>query len=337
MTKPPPVPVSRLNRADLVRDLGWTNAAVQWREIKSVQAPDAERHVYLLEQTGTKPLIVKHEPGVEAVRFEAMVDCYTQLASAFEPGGRCQMAPMVLARPEQRLLVLEHVAGPTAHARLAAADVGLDRRDAVIQACAGWLRQLHDRAGQTGAHLPGFTGAALLRRVRRRAREVRDGGREVVFPKRFLGLCALLHRVIGDADGAPCRQGLRHGDAHARNFIFGGAALCAIDPLPREVGPVAFDLTRFMTRLAYSFGGDPDAEAPGPAGLAGLPKVDWQALEAGYGAAIETDPVVRALLCQQLFNDWLGMPAARDARSPSQQRRITQIATMFEAIRDSLA
>lgn len=326
MPQTSPVLLQGLSLDALAHDLGLAPARVQWRQIKSVKTEREDRQVLLLEHDDDAKLVVKQEPGLSARRFDSLLESYGTLGRALGDDGAFRMVPVILARPEDRLVVLAHVPGLTAHARLEAAEIGLDQRAEVIESCAAWLGQLH-RASSVG--VTAFEGGDVLHRVRKFARDVREGVRPVAYPKRFLGLCAFMHKAVRGAEGAPRQQALRHGDAHSRNFIFGAEALFAVDPTPRGAGPVALDIARYMTRLAYSFG-----VAEEGAGHAGLARADWQALATGYEHPWEDDPVLTVFLGLQLLNDWVQMPDAREQRTSSQQHRLSRLVTMFQLLRE---
>lgn len=315
-----------LGRERVAQALGIAPDRARWRLIKSAAA----REVFLLEGTDCDPLVVKYDDDVSQVRFGELLSCYRSLERVMGRDGAFRMVPLVWADAENRVLALKYVPGLTAYARLEAAEIDFDSRADVLRHCGAWLRQLHQSASDTPQP---FDGEGMLKRVRRVAKTIRSGSQEVAYPKKFLGICAFMHHVKRGAQGRPCRHGARHGDFHSRNVVFGrDGPLYALDPAPRDTGPVAFDVARFMTRLGYSFG----LARTQPRGLAGLPAADWVALSAGYGHPCQDDPVVHFLLCHQLFNDWLQMPVEKEHRSASQQRRIERIVSMFEVLRQQL-
>ncbi|WP_420004149.1 phosphotransferase [Arenibacterium sp. LLYu02] len=327
MTHPSPLP----QVLGLLRDQGLVGAQTPWRLLKSVETPGEERKVYLLSPLQGPALIVKHMPALAEATFATLDQTYRTLAAALPAEGGNRMAPLVHVDAAARVMVFTHESGLTAHARLEAAEISLDSRAEVIRAMGAWLRQLHDGGGVEAPREVSFDGGDILRRTRRLAREVRAGQRAVAQPKRFLGLCAFVHQVLEAAQGARCIEGLRHGDPHGRNFIFAKDALVAIDPIPRGVGPVAWDIARLTTRLVYSLG--PTAEAGSTEGLARLAPQDWEALATGYGQDWRSDPVLKAFLCRQALADWSLLPAERSARSAAQQRRLERVVGLVAQLR----
>lgn len=323
-------PISLPDPEGLLRDLGLDPDRARWRLLKAVEAPGEERTVYLLDHPQSAALIVKHMPALAGDTFETLRQTYRALSEALPPEGPYRMAPLVHVADAAAVMVLAHIGGPTAHARLEAAEIGLDRRAEVIGQIGAWLRRLHDGGAEPAREVP-FDGGGILRRARRLAREVREGRRQVAQPNRFLGLCAHVHQVIAEAEGRHCREGLRHGDPHGRNFIFAPDALVAIDPIPRGVGPVVWDIARLATRLVYSFG--LAEEASSDPGLAGLAPSDWAALAAGYGVDWRADPVLKVYLCGQALTDWSLLPADRSLRSPAQQRRLERVVALIAQLR----
>lgn len=327
MTHPSPLP----QVLGLLRDEGLVGAETPWRLLKSVETSGEERTIYLLTPAQGPALIVKHMPTLADATFATLEQTYRTLAAALSTEGRNRMAPLLHVDAAARVMVFPHVSGLTAHARLEAAEISLDSRAEVIRAMGAWLRQLHDGGGVEVPREVSFDGSDILRRARRLAREVRAGQRAVAQPKRFLGLCAFVHQVLEAATEARCTEGLRHGDPHGRNFIFATDALVAIDPIPRGVGPVAWDIARLVTRLVYSLG--PAAEAGSAEGLAGLSPQDWEALEAGYGQDWRSDRVLKAFLCRQALADWSLLPAERSIRSAAQQRRLERVVGLVAQLR----
>jgi hypothetical protein len=316
-----------LDRDAVVRALGLNPDQATWRLIKSVSTEREQREVLLLDHTDRSSLVVKHEPRGSEEHFAQLLGCYRALEGATKGSRAFHMAPLVWADSERQILVLDHVPGLTAYARLQASEIELDTRADVLCQCGAWLRHLHSETSVVQ-----FDGNGMLRRVRRFAQRIRNAEHEAAYPKKFLGICAFMHQLMRAADGAACKYGLRHGDAHSRNFIFGRDGLYSIDPLPRGDGPVALDVARFMTRLGYSFG----VERAGERGLAGLNAADWVAFGSGYGQPCQDDPVLHVFFCHQLFNDWLQIPAKKELRAQSEQRRIERILMMFQTLRDQL-
>ncbi len=200
--------------SDIAEILGLLPADMTIHLIKEARQAVGRRQVFRVSVPGRTSLIVKSEPAVSEAEFAHVVENYQALSAALGETGANRIVPLLHCRDAGRVLVMEYVSGLTAFARLEAAELGLDDRTEVLRRCGAWLAQAH---AATESEVMTFDGAALLRRTRRLARAVRNGKRDVVFAKRFLGLCALIHRLVHAAESGAQRLVRLHGDPQPRN------------------------------------------------------------------------------------------------------------------------
>ncbi|MFV1603794.1 aminoglycoside phosphotransferase family protein [Phaeobacter sp. JH20_36] len=207
-------------------------------------------------------------------------------------------SPDVLWRDQDSAVVLmDFVQGDTAYRELAMTEYGFGDRAEVLRRIGHAVAELH-RVSDAGDMQ--FWPKPFLKQVSARAEAVRAGEFQVLKPKRYLGLCALLHREARRARAQTFRGALEHGDLHLRNILMCDGEVSFIDysnhdgTFPqRDIADIW--LSNCPDHLA--------AEGRTP-GFGGVAKADWAAFEDGYGAELTTDPIFRFFFTWRLFKLW---------------------------------
>jgi Ser/Thr protein kinase RdoA (MazF antagonist) len=217
------------------------------------------------------------------------------------------------------------VPGDSGRKALAWARFGLgDRRD-ILRRCGRYAAALH-RGGmdQTGGFRPG----RFLGKVSERAAKVREGAVAMPRPKRFLGLCAYLHRAGRRCRNAPAQLCRTHGDFHLLNLIVTDDRLTAIDFRSRGRDHGYRDLARFWLNAGDAF----DPTGSEALGFAGLPLADLQAFEEGYGRRAHEDPVFVFLFAVQMYGEWCKLAGPGGKLRPDQRQQLNRLTSRLDAL-----
>ena len=285
--------------------------------------------IVLLAQTGRdQGYVLKYEPGLSAADFRRASDAIVQAQIAMVPETTYKVPQQFWSSEKERARLLEFVPGPTAFDRLDYAQNPAQQRADVLQDCAGWLAQFH-KATMELAEPSDQQSSSLVwmgRVARNLASQTRQGALSPHAPRMFLGLCAMIHRMLRAAEGHDVLTASLHGDPHLRNFIYGSDGFYAVDLTGRGRGPVELDIVRLMTRLAYWF-----EPAPGRAGLGGIAERDWDNLATGYGRDLRDTPILTLCLAFQILRDW----SRQTTNESREKRRLAAIMNMFRCLRDA--
>ncbi|WP_242407071.1 phosphotransferase family protein [Phaeobacter sp. S60] len=222
-------------------------------------------------------------------------------------------SPDVLWRDQDSAVVLmDFVQGETAYRELAMTEYGFGDRAEVLRRIGCAVAELH-RVSDAGDMQ--FWPKPFLKQISARAETVRAGKFQVLKPKRYLGLCALLHREARRARKQTFRGALEHGDLHLRNILMCDSEVSFIDYSnhdgifpQRDIADIW--LSNCPDHLA--------AEGRTP-GFGGVARADWAAFEEGYGAELTTDPIFRFFFTWRLFKLWSAL-----GRKRSEPRQRTQ-------------
>ncbi|MEP2717550.1 phosphotransferase [Pseudophaeobacter sp.] len=121
---------------------------------------------------------------------------------------------------------MEFAPGGTAFRALEATEYGLGDRGEMLQAIGQAVAALH-RVSGVGKRQ--FWPKPFLTRIFDRAQAVRSGQIQLPRHHKFLGLCALLHRLGRVARGQSFDAAVEHGDLHLRNILIGAETTSFID------------------------------------------------------------------------------------------------------------
>ncbi|ATE91255.1 serine/threonine protein kinase [Phaeobacter gallaeciensis] len=235
-------------------------------------------------------------------------------------------SPSILWRDRDRVVVLMDFAeGDTAYRALSMSEYGFGERADVLRRIGHAVAALH-RVSDVGERR--FWPKSFLKQVSTRAEAVRAGQFQVLKPKKFLGLCALLHRAGRSARGQVFRGAVEHGDLHLRNIMMSDTEVSFIDYSnhkgifpQRDIADIW--LSNCPDHLA------PNGRQPGFGGIA---SADWVAFEDGYGMQLTADPLFRFFFIWRLFKLW----SALAARPSDQHRRTTEVVAGAQNVLEQL-
>lgn len=293
----------------------------QFHTLKQLSDGQIDRLVARVDCSGGNRFVVKLEPTLGA---EALLELETKqrdLSEHFAQFDGFDIVPFLAVDAASGGVVMPYLEGVSAYGLMRLTDIGLESRYEILFRLAQWLSVLH-RAPQGGSET--YDAWHHVKKARHFARQLRSEQRAFVFPKRFLGLCALIHRLARRATGEQSTPVRLHGDPQLRNFILTDDCVTGIDVSRRLSGDGRSDLAWLVSRLAYSFPAAQTDAAAAPVSVA-----DWGALEKGYGAAFAQDPVFRLELASRMLFDWTRLPAKRQDRSSSEQRRAKQLVELL--------
>ena len=300
---------------DLAGAIGLPDPAGWQPEILSLRDDDrVSRIVLRMARPDCDPLVLKHEERPrDADRSEARIRDYTARQSLFAaraaPG--LHLPAILAASPDNQTCVMEMFEGLQLTQRLDL--IGADtaaRRERLAQAGA-WLGAFH-RAGDM-AERPFWPKPARARLDRVRD-GLRAGLREVAWRGRFLTTLRQLRALDQEVRGEQVTTVDLHGDLHLRNLLVGAQGIAGIDMSPARHGTAALDVARLLVDIACRHGVDT------PKGAL-LPDEDMSAFLNAYALPISR-PVLDFLCRVRLLTDWANLPAAREARSLAEQRRL---------------
>lgn len=169
----------------------------------------------------------------------------------------------------------------------------------------------------------------FLTGVAEQAQKVRDGTLAVPRPKKFLGLCAYLHRQGRRARGRSFRAAVEHGDLHLRNMLMTPDLVSFIDFSNHDSSFPQRDLASLW--LANC----PDllASEGQAAGFGGVAEADWRAFAQGYGSDPAEDPVFGFFYALRLLRIWRQLAERRRPLDHRSQRQLEAVAAVFETLR----
>lgn len=295
--------------------------------LKTKSSEDVARAVMLARPADGSSVVYKYEPAfARSDTFQTSVAVTQKVDALMRGSDNHHVASLLWSSDALGVQVIQHVSGATAFDRIDWADPASDVRSTVICDCAKWLAELH--GADEGALSVEIRVRWAARMARRLSEQVRDKGLNVGAPKMFLGLCAMIHRLVREVEGHEALRVCLHGDPHLANFIYGGDGLYAIDVTGRGIGAAEQDIARFITRLFYKFGAA-DAD------FAGVSSSDWESFAAGYGEDLRASPMLTLCIAIQILRDWSIISKADLVPGSPRQRRFAAIRKMFRALRDA--
>ncbi|WP_260101185.1 phosphotransferase family protein [Phaeobacter inhibens] len=235
-------------------------------------------------------------------------------------------SPSILWRDRDSVVVLmEFAEGDTAYRALSLSEYGFGDRAEVLRRIGHAVAALH-RVSDVGEQR--FWPKSFLKQVSTQAEAVRAGQFHVLKPKRFLGLCALLHRAGRSARGQVFRGAVEHGDLHLRNVMMSDTDVSFIDYSNHKgIFP-----HRDIANIWLSNCPDHLAANGRQPGFGGVASADWVAFEDGYGMRLTADPLFRFFFIWRLFKLW----SALAARPSDQHRRTTDVVAGAQNVLDAL-
>ncbi len=297
--------------------------------LKTKSSDGIARAVMLAQPAEGPSVVYKYEPPtVGSETFQNSVGSHQKVEALMQGSNYHRVASLLWASEALGVQLIQHISGATAFDRMDWADPASDVRSTVVRDCASWLAELHGTGN--GDQLVEIRVRWAARTARRLGDQVRAEALNVGAPKMFLGLCAMVHRLVREVEGRKSQRVFLHGDPHLANFIYGDDGLYAIDLTGRGLGAAEQDIARFVTRLFYKFGAT-EAEAD----FAGISSSDWNSFAVGYGEDLRANPMLRLCIAIQLLRDWSTISRADLVPGSSRQRRFAAIRKMFRALRDA--
>lgn len=207
--------------------------------------------------------------------------------------------------------LFEFAPGETAQRELTFADYGLTDRARLLRRIGCAVRALHEHGAVSEQR---FWPKAQLRDVEESAARLRAGDIEVHKPKRFLGLCAMLHRFARSARGEIFHKVAQHGDLHFRNILVTEDLVSFVDFSRSGAASRHVDLVKLwqakMPENLVQLGRKQDFGCVAAA--------DWQAFEEGYGRDLTNDPVFQFTFLFRLYLIWRKLPPLGEPRKESE-------------------
>ncbi|KPD13256.1 phosphotransferase [Phaeobacter sp. 11ANDIMAR09] len=291
-----------------------------WRSVLLITLPQGDRFV-LRADFGQSP----------SAHFSANLDRHRAAASGLQalPG---VSAPAILWQHLERPIYLMAFApGDTAFRALEATTFGFGDRATVLRRISAAVAALHQVSGVGERQ---FWPKPFLVRVSERAQALRD--RQIALPRRnkFLGLCALLHRLARAARGQSFDAAVEHGDLHLRNLLFSdteGAEAAEISFIDFSNHKGIFP-QRDLATLWLANCPDHLAQEGQTPGYGLVARADWAAFEQGYGADLVSDPVFRFFFALRLYKSWLLLAQ----RSHPPDAKTTQLAERYAQVFEAL-
>ncbi|MFS4581306.1 phosphotransferase [Phaeobacter sp. C3_T13_0] len=310
----------------IASDLGLPVAGASFRRLQVNSRRQDSRSVQEVTiATGQRFVLRAVFEETNTLRQRRFFDRHEQAANKLKPVFGVS-SPKLLWRDQDRPFVLmEFAHGNTAFRELALTEYGFGDRSQTIRRIGRAVAELH-RVSDVGYMK--FWPKPLLIKVSKRAHALRSGDLSIPKPKRFLGLCAHLHRAGQRARGQVFRGASEHGDLHLRNILMSESEVSFIDYSNHDgVFP-----QRDIADIWLSNCPDHLASGGRAPGFGHIAKEDWAAFAEGYGADLTTDPVFRFFFALRLFKLWSGLGHKR----PDQQQKTNSVAAaaveVFEAL-----
>ncbi len=232
--------------------------------------------------------------------------------------------PAILWRdPQDKVALMEFAPGATAFQALDMSSLGLENRGVVLRRIGHAVAALH-QCSRT--EVKRFWPKPYLGQVSESAQKVRAGELPIRKPKRFVGLCAYLHRVGRRARGQTYQGAVEHGDLHMRNILIAEDQISLID-FANHRGAVP---QRDLANLFLANGLHHLAEAGRPDGYGYIAQADWDAFETGYGAPVSNDPVFQFFFAMKLWAAWEKLAVSERAVSPKGERQLMLLVKVLD-------
>ncbi|WP_205877312.1 aminoglycoside phosphotransferase family protein [Leisingera sp. NJS204] len=260
-------------------------------------------------------------------RYQANLKRHQTAAEALKFTTGVSVPQILWCDPQYKYTLMELAPGDTAFQALYLAGYGLGDRDRLLQRIGAAVAALH-RCSETDEQV--FWPMRHLETVSRTAGTVRAGEVTVVKPKRFLGLCAYLHRAGRRARGVRYQPGLAHGDLHFRNILASDDQISFIDFSSQRFSIAERDISN----LWLANGLDHLSGLDGDAGFGGVSQADWAAFEEGYGRHVSREPLFQFCFALRLWESWIRFSASGRAAGKKGQRQLEQVVKVLDLLLD---
>jgi aminoglycoside phosphotransferase (APT) family kinase protein len=281
-----------------------------WRSVLQISLPDGARFV-LRADFDQRP----------APAFSEVLNRHRAAATGLRARPGVSAPAILWQHPDQPIYLMEFSAGDTAFRSLAASSYGIGDRAALLQRIGEAVAALHQASGVGQRQ---FWPKPFFSRISEHAQALREGQIALPRPNRFLGLCALLHRLGRAARGCAFEAAVEHGDLHLRNILISESEVSFIDFANHKgIFPQRDLATLWLANCPDHLA--QEGQAPGYGLVA---EADWSAFQRGYGAELVTDPVFRFFFALRLFNAWLQLaqkPQPLDAKSTEQAEAYVRV------------
>ncbi len=239
--------------------------------------------------------------GERAKSYRGHLDRHQDASRALQGVPGVHVPDLIWRDAEHPFALFAFVPGEKASSELTFAEYGLTDRAELLRRIGAAVAALHG-AEDMGVRL--FWPKPRLEQIQALGARLRAGDLRIRKPKKFLGLCAMLHRVGREAKGRAYRAAPEHGDLHFRNILVTQAQISFIDFSNAHATTPYCDIANlWLANLP-----DHLALRPEDAGFGGVARADWLAFESGYGEAVADNPVFRFLFLHRLLKAWLRLP-----------------------------
>lgn len=312
--------------AEVAGRVGWPASGCHVHSLKLYCSPVSVRGVFRVTHPDGRFVVLKLDLLPQAPeRFRRQIENTRRAGWALARFPQFGVPDILWSDAGRGVTVQSFIPGDTGRRALAWADYGIGARDDLLRRIGQYAGALHRSTAEASI---GFSARHYLRGVRGRAAALRAAQLALPRPKRFLGLCAYLHRAARRCSGAELAICQTHGDFHLLNLIVSDASITAIDFSFRPPAPALRDLSRFW----LSSGGAFDLTDGQQAGLAGLPAQDLAAFEDGYGRLLTADPAFPFFLAYQIYLEWSKFAARPAGLTSSEQAQLRRYVKMLEAL-----
>ncbi len=273
--------------------------------LKLVHLPHAVRGVFAVKATSGERAIWKveiHPSNPDALRRNLMA--LEQARQVLSSVSGCGVPQILWSDVDRGLSLTEFAIGDTGRRALRGAEIGFGHRADILLRIGRYCAALHE---YSPGYVEPFHPSPFLKQVIGTGAAVRAGKIKIARSRRFLGLCAYLHRAGRRASGLEFRRSQTHGDFHLLNLLITENCVTGVDFFNSDPKPSYLDVARFWNNAGDHFDctdqGRDDGEAQ-LSGFAGLPGADWAAFMQGYGSDLAQDPVFHFFFALQLFREW---------------------------------
>ena len=298
--------------AQVAPGLGFTPKDYQLHLVRARLSDPHQRIVLLAQGVDQAPdLILKHSiSGQQQKHFNNGVAAHLRAVEVFAGQGAMHVPALLHSDPDAQFLVMEAIAGQTAHDLIADDDA---QRSTVLRACGSWMRHWH---AQTYERDNQINPNVMQKTLRGLQGSVTSDARQVVGRRAFLRCAAVVQDMSEQARGQTTKLSATHGDMNLRNLIIGPKGTYGIDFGAIHTAPIGHDLARFIANFANFF-----YPADAQDGDRAWFDEDLDAFFAGYGGGGRNDPSFTYLLRMQIIKDWASIPKDTGARNALHRHR----------------
>lgn len=234
-----------------------------------------------------------------AVRRMGYLDRHQQAWDDLQQSESVYVPEILWRDPQGGAVLMTYAQGDTADRELDLSELGLSDRSHLFHRIGCAVSELH-RVSKSDVRR--FWPRRFIQNVQEQAEAVRSGHLHLKRPKRFLGLCAYLHRAARAAQGQTFVGAVEHGDLHMRNILVSETTITFIDFTNQNRTYHHRDLASLwlangMKHLPITTGAEP--------GFGLIARQDLDAFETGYGMRVSEDPIFRFFYALRLQENWL--------------------------------